>query len=45
MRARLTHLVTRLRRRRATGSGYAWWAPVEPLVPPLRGWSVDPPGR
>jgi hypothetical protein len=45
MRARLTHLVNRLHRRRATGSRYAWWPPFEPVVPTLRGWPVDPPRR
>jgi hypothetical protein len=45
MRARLTHLINRLRLRRATGSRAAWWPPVEPVVPTLRGWPVDPPSR
>ena len=45
MRARLTHLINRLRRRRATGSRDACWPPVEPVVPTLRGCPVDPPSR
>jgi hypothetical protein len=45
MRARLTVLTERLRRRRTTRRRYEIWPLREPVVPTLRGWPVEQPRR
>jgi hypothetical protein len=45
MSTRLTHLIERLRRRRVARRRYEYWPPMEPVVPTLRGWPVEPPRR
>jgi hypothetical protein len=45
MRARLTLLIRRVRRRRDGYRRYEYWPLGEPVVPALRGWPVDPPRR
>jgi len=46
MRPRLSSLIERLRRRRATRQRQASWPVlIEPVVPALRGWPVEPPAR
>jgi hypothetical protein len=44
-RTRLILLIERLRRRRAARPRYQAWPLSEPVVPALRGWPVERPGR